>query len=346
MKGILGIIFSRQAPPPGSNEGLPYWIFWLLLCVIFLLVVFIFLRDKDLRRRLNLFFFGAKKKLIKIRLQARLKREYRRKTEILKNLGKKILEEKIEVPKGEKTGLELTKLQQHIDELEQEATDIQAKIAGLEADLQNFTQKHQEGVREQMSARNPYRAKLTEIMNEEKLMELEITQKQKELEGLVRGINTLRNATRHEKESQAQVERNAQGGQHGSRNRIEELIRRKREADERIRNLVENRLDLERERKGFQEKIDEVDGKLKKIEEGRKKRTKEFHKEIKELRKDKEKLLERIKNNEKRKDPLFERLGQKADEARVNPETLSLYYAQIDRSNEHIQELDQQIKNL
>ena len=85
MRGILEYFFTQQTPLPGSSEGLPYWIFWFLLCIILLLLIFIFLRDKDLRRRISLFLFGAKKKLVKLRLQTRLKRECRKKDEFIKN---------------------------------------------------------------------------------------------------------------------------------------------------------------------------------------------------------------------------------------------------------------------
>ncbi len=61
MKSSISSFFRFQTPPPGSQEGLPYWILWFLLCIILLLLAFIFLRDKDLRQRLNRFLFGAKK---------------------------------------------------------------------------------------------------------------------------------------------------------------------------------------------------------------------------------------------------------------------------------------------
>lgn len=70
---IANVLFS-QSPAPDSREGLPYWIFWLLLCIILLLVVFIFLRDRGLRQRLNSFFFSIKRKLMRIRLHPRLKK--------------------------------------------------------------------------------------------------------------------------------------------------------------------------------------------------------------------------------------------------------------------------------
>jgi len=325
MRGLLENIFSKQAPPPGSNEGLPYWTFWLLLCVILLLITFIFLRDKDLRRRINLFLFGAKKKLIKLRLQARLKRESRKKDDLTRSLGIKVWEDKIKIPDGEKILQELTKLEQHKQELEQESNDVRLKITVLEADQEKFIQKHKDSVSEQESVRKPYQEKLGEIKDEKRVLEVDVTQKQKELEGIVRGINSSGN----------EIE-----------GKFEELSKQRKEMDKTIKKLVEKRLNLEKERKDHQEKIEEFDKKLRIIEEGGKKRIRDFHKEIREWKKNEEKLHEKIEHVEKKKEPLFIRLGKQTDETRVNQEELSLFYSQIDRSNERIEELEQQIKNL
>lgn len=325
MRGILGNIFAKQTPPPGSSEGLPYWTFWLLLFVILLLVVFIFLRDKDLRRRISLFLFGAKKKLIKLRLQARLKREYRKKDEFIKSLGKKVWEDNLKIPKGEKIHQELDKLEQNKQDLERESKDVLSKIKGLEADQEKFIQKHKDSVTEDESAKKLYQEKSAEIKDEERLLEVKVTEKQKELEGVVRGINASRNE---------------------DDDSLEELIKQREEMDETINKLVGKRLDLEKERKNHQEKIAELGKKLKVIEEGGKKRIREFHKEIKEWKRNKEKLLEKTEHLEKKKDPLFVRLGKQTDETRENQQELSVFYSQIDRSNERIGELEQQIKNL
>jgi len=325
MRGFLENIFAKQTPPPGSSEGLPYWTFWLLLFVILLLVVFIFLRDKGLRRRINLFLFGAKKKLIKLRLQTRLRRECRKKDEFIRSLGKKIWEEKIKIPMGEKIHQELEKLEQNKQDLERESKDVLSKIKGLEADQEKFIQKHKDSVTEHESARKPYKEKSADIKDEERVLEVTVMEKQKELEGVVRGINASRNK---------------------ADDRLEELIKLREEMDETIKKLVGKRLDLEKERKDHQEKIDELDKKLKAIEEGDKKRTREFHKEIKEWKRNKEKLLEKMEHVEKKKDPLFVLLGKQTDETRENHQELSVFYSQIDRSNERIGELEQQIKNL
>jgi chromosome segregation ATPase len=325
MRGPFVSIISRQTPPPGDGEGLPYWTFWLLLCIIMLLVVFIFLRDKDLRQRINLFFFGAKKKLIKLRLQARLKRECRKKDDLILSLGIKVWDSEIKIPGGEKIRQELAKLEEQRQELEQESKDLGVKIKELEDDQQKFIQKHTESVSEQESARKPYLEKLAEIKVEERTLEVQVRQKQKELEGIIRGIQSA--AGENETKSA-------------------ELNKQKEEMDRNIKGLVEKRLALEKERKAHQEKADELDKKLSKIEESGKKRIREFHKEIREWKKNEEKVREKIEHVVKKKDPLFARLGMHADETRADQESLTLFYSQIDRSKERIEELEQQIKNL
>ncbi len=325
MRGLFASIISRQTPPPGDGEGLPYWTFWLLLCIIMLLVVFIFLRDKDLRGRINLFFFGAKKKLIKIRLQARLKRECRKKDDLIQNLGIKVWDSEIKIPGGEKIRQELAKLETHRQELEQESKDLSGKIKELEDEHQQFVQKHSDSVSEQESTRKPYLEKLAEIKVEERALEAEVRQKQKELEGIIRGIQSTAG------------EDEAKSG---------ELDKQREEMDKNIKGLVEKRLALEKDRKAHQEKVEEFDKKIHKIEEAGKKRIHEFHKEIREWKKNEEKVREKIEDLAKKKEPLFARLGTQADETRMDEEGLVLLYSQIDRSKDRIGELEQQIKNL
>ena len=54
----------------------------------------------------------------------------------------------------------------------------------------------------------------------------------------------------------------------------------------------------------------------------------------------------RIKSDKKKNEPLFVLVGNTTDEGRVKRDELSLFYSKIDRSNERIGELEQQIKNL
>lgn len=84
-------LVSAQAAgaPEIAREGLPYWLAGLLASVIVLLLVFIFLRDRDLRQRVNEFLSGAKKRVKRAQLRLKLKRERKRRTEALAELGRK-----------------------------------------------------------------------------------------------------------------------------------------------------------------------------------------------------------------------------------------------------------------
>ncbi len=75
--------------PEIAREGLPYWLAGLLTGVIVLLLVFIFLRDKDLRHRVNEFLSGAKKRVKRAQLRLKLKRERKRRTDAIAELGRK-----------------------------------------------------------------------------------------------------------------------------------------------------------------------------------------------------------------------------------------------------------------
>lgn len=75
--------------PEIAREGLPYWMAGLLVSVIVLLLVFILLRDRDLRHRVNEFLSGAKKRVKRAQLRLKLKRERKRRTEALGELGRK-----------------------------------------------------------------------------------------------------------------------------------------------------------------------------------------------------------------------------------------------------------------
>lgn len=141
MKSSISSFFSFQTPPPGSQEGLPYWILWFLLCIILLLLAFIFLRDKDLRHRLNRFLFGAKKKLIKFRLQARLKMAKRKKGELHRELGQKVWDECLDVQGAEKISVTLAKLMESKASLLDELVEAENTIKDIDLSLKELKEQ-------------------------------------------------------------------------------------------------------------------------------------------------------------------------------------------------------------
>ncbi len=346
MKEIFASVISQQAPPLDSGEELPYWTFWLLLCIIMLLVTFIFLRDKDLRRRLNLFFFGAKKKLIKLRLQAKLKRESRKMQELIRELGKKVWATSIPVPREEKAAHELSRLQKDIENLEMESANIQSKIDRLQAEMDKHSDELKAQIEALESEKKTYQERLERIRNDERCLENEVAQKQKEFEGIVRGILA---STPQPELALAPASGNEEPGVFSSSYssvKMESLKARREEMDRLIKGLVEKRLEREKEHLEVEKHLQRLSAGIKETEEKGRKKIREFRKEIKEWKKKQERILEQQKIVENKKTPLFDRLGRRAEEVRIIGAGLSLFYSQIDRSVERIKEIEEQIRNL
>ena len=94
-------LVAVQAAPSIAREGLPYWVFWLMLCFIGLLVFFIFLRDKRLRMRLSAFLAGARRRSVLLRLKFKIKKERQVRATALKKLGERAWGEDVRVPGSE-----------------------------------------------------------------------------------------------------------------------------------------------------------------------------------------------------------------------------------------------------
>jgi hypothetical protein len=131
-----------QAAASIDRQGLPFWILYLLLCIIILLLTFIFLRDKDLRMRLDEFLLGAKRRMKRAQLQLRLNREKRKKTGLLKELGKKAWTDKLRTPKYQSFLDNLERLEKLGSARQAELKAIQSKIAELHKNQEDARETH------------------------------------------------------------------------------------------------------------------------------------------------------------------------------------------------------------
>ena len=118
-----------------QREGLPYWILWLLLCVILLLVAFIFLRDKDLRQRLSLSLYGPRRRLNLLSLQARIHREQRKRSALLEDLGRTARESKFRPKKSSGLLKRLAELEDNLRLGREDVRRVSAKMESLQASV-------------------------------------------------------------------------------------------------------------------------------------------------------------------------------------------------------------------
>jgi chromosome segregation ATPase len=121
-------LVAIQAVPSIQREGLPFWIFWFMLCLILLLVLFIFLRDKRLRMRLSAFLAGARRRSVLLQLKFKLKKEKQSKIAVLKRLGEKAWDEDIRVVGSEGLFAQLRSLLEERDAAQEEWKNTLAEL--------------------------------------------------------------------------------------------------------------------------------------------------------------------------------------------------------------------------
>ncbi|MEA3421182.1 MAG: hypothetical protein U9Q97_05845, partial [Acidobacteriota bacterium] len=263
MRVFFEEIFSAPNPPPGSREGIPYWTFWLLLCIILLLLAFIFLRDKDLRKRVNSFFFGAKKKIIKLRLHARLRKQEQKKKEILKELGQKAWQECIELEENENINNELRKLEENKNNLDEELKGIESNLDKLNSSLKENVQKCETQITKQNFRKKPHCESLRESKDKEKQIETEIAHTQNGLEATAKEMSSLKIEAMVQEKNGNLTENEKKTEKKEIKKKIKNLESIKETADQKITILVGQKLSLEKESQQHQEKIDNYDEKIK-----------------------------------------------------------------------------------
>lgn len=165
------LLTSIGAVPDPAREGLPYWTFWLLLCVIILLVFFIFLRDKDLRRRLSAFLSGAKRRMMRLRLAARLRREKEKKAGLWKELGRKAWCEDVRIEGTEETFRSLTSLEEERNRQQAEWQEVYGRIEALETARDEARKLRRAALKAEEEARRPLEERMSELLGREKDLE-------------------------------------------------------------------------------------------------------------------------------------------------------------------------------
>jgi DNA repair exonuclease SbcCD ATPase subunit len=327
MKYNLAGFFPTQQIAEGAGEGLPYWIFWLLLCAILLLLTFIFLRDKDLRQRLDTFFAGFKKKLVRLRLQSQLKKENDKFENTLTGLGKKAWEENLRPKAGESLLMELAQLETQCSELKEEKNATAVKITQLQTDLDSTQKKFNKMISSHDSEKEPFQRRLSQIKEKEREIEAHVLENQNRRETEVKQLNQLK-----------------MGGENPDQ--VSTLSTDINKINKKVEELVKQKHELEQEADTQNEKIQEIKQKIQQIQHELRQHERRFHKEIKEWEKSRDRLQDKIRNVDKQINPLFTNLGRLINEERPEHPEMGIFYSQLDRMNQRIHELETQIIQL
>ncbi len=115
-----------------AQEGLPFWLFWLLIALIGLLSLFIFLRDKDLRRKIDFFFLGAKNRSLQIHLRRQIMREKKKKESLWLELGRIVYELKLAIDGAEAIFRSLDSLEKKKQQIVQQLNHLQNNLKTIQ----------------------------------------------------------------------------------------------------------------------------------------------------------------------------------------------------------------------
>jgi predicted nucleic acid-binding Zn-ribbon protein len=331
---------------PGSGEGLPYWMFWLLLCVILLLLAFIFLRDKDLRRRMSLFLSGAQRRMLRLRLHAKLRREKEKKKSLWKELGKKAWSEDIV---AECVSSQCEKLATFEEEmrLQQNAwNEIFAKVEVLSREHEESSLRFRALIKEQEEARKPHEEERKSLSGRKSEILDAIGGAAWEIDAAEAQLRAV------DKEVRA-IDENAKIPKGEKAARIIKAQEKAAALAERIAGLQKNLPLLHEERRGLEERqadcesrIGVFNGRIGEIEQELGEENRVHDREFREWMRKKQRAQDKIVELQRLMEPLYESMGLKLDEARVELDSLAVIYFQIDAVNQNIRDLEGRIERL
>jgi len=347
MTGPIIDSLPLQAQAPAEvTKGLPFWMLWLLLCVILLLVVFIFLRDKDLRRRISSFLSGARRHMIRLRLQVKLKKEKEKKAALWRELGKLAWNEDVQASCIDEDCSKLAGLEEEIGRLRKTWHDVYSRIEILGHEHDAALKLFRDLVAEQEEGRRPHQEEMLALANRksEVLDALEASLREAEAaEAQIKAVDKeVRQAEENPKMSEA--DRTARVAK--AREKAASLANLVRALREKSPLLQEERYRLDHKLEGIESQVRVFNAAIHRIEEEYRERLQAWEKEIREWQKTKERIQDKIVDVKRLMEPLFENVGLILDGARIPNEDLAVTYFQIDGVDKTIADLETRLEHL
>lgn len=347
MSGLLLTIQPGQTSlPSDAAEGLPFWLLWFLLCVILLLIVFIFLRDKDLRRRISSFLSGARRHMIRLRLQAKLKKEKQKKAALWREIGQLAWNEDVRADCIEDECRNLAGLEEEIGRHQKTWHDVYSHIETLAREHDAALRRFKTLVAEQEEGRRP---------RQEEMLALAV-RKREVLDALEASLREAENAEVQLKAVEKEVRQAEEDPRTSESDRTAKADKARQKAAalaKEIRALREKSPRLQEERYRLDLRLEEIEARVRvfntaihRIEEEYRERLQAREKEIREWQRTKERVQDKIVQVKRLMEPLFENVGRILDGARLPNEGLAVIYFQIDGVDKTIADLETRLEHL
>jgi len=347
MNGFLAAGRIVQAlPGPDAGEGLPFWLLWFLLCVILLLVAFIFLRDKDLRRRISSFLSGARRHMIRLRIQAKLKREKEKKAALWRELGKLAWAEDVGASCIEEECRKLTGLEEEIGRHRKTWHDVYSRIETLGREHDAALDRFKTLVAEQEEGRRPHQEEMLVLAARKREVLDALEASLRETESIEAQLKSVEREARAAEENPklSEAERTARTDKAGDK--AAAMARELRALREKAPLLQEERYRLDRKLEEIEAQVRFFNAAIRRIEEEYRERLQAREKEIREWQRTKDRVQDKIVEVKRLMEPVFENVGRILDGARLPNEDLAVLYFQIDGVDKTIAELNDRLERL
>ena len=347
MTGVLIDMSSLQAQAPAEvAKELPFWMLWLLLCVILLLVVFIFLRDKDLRRRISAFLSGARRHMIRLRLQVKLKREKEKKAALWKELGKLAWSEDVRASCIDEDCGKLARLEEEIGRLRKTWHNVYSRIEVLGREHDDALKRFRELVAEQEEGRRPHQEEMLALANRKREVLDALEASLREAEAAEAQIRAVEKEVRQSEENPKMSVADRADRVDRAKEKTASLANLVHALREKSPLLQEERYRLDLKLEGIEGRVRVFNAAIHRIEEEYRERLQAREKEIREWQKAKERIQDKIVEVKRLMEPLFENAGIILDGARVPNEDLAVIYFQIDSVDKTIADLEARLEHL
>lgn len=337
---------SQPPAPTPVDGGLPFWLLWLLLSVILLLVAFIFLRDKDLRRRVSAFLSGARRHMARLRIQVRLKKEREKKAALWRELGKLAWSEDVRAACIEAECARLAAFEEDIARHRKTWHDVYSRVEALGREHDEAMARFRTLVAEQEEARRPHQEEMLALAGRKREMldALEAALRETEdAEAQLRAVESDARAIEADPrpapaEKKARLDR--------ARGKASGLAAAVRALRERTPLLQEERYRLDRRLEEVEGRVRVFNAAIQRIDAEYRDRLEALEKEIREWQKAKDRVQDKIVDVKRLMEPLFETTGRILDGARVPHEELAVLYFQIDGVDRTVAELEARLERL
>jgi len=332
--------------PSGLAEGLPYWTLWFLLCVILLLLFVIFLRDKNLRRKLSSFLSGARRRMLRLRLQSKLRAEALKKAELWKELGKKAWSEDVTAACVAEECRKLAEFEEELHLHQMTWHEIYSRIEGLGREHEKTVAHFRALIKEQEDGRRP-------VEDERRTLAARKSEVLDAIGGAAWEIDSFESQIKALDKEAWSVEGSARMSPTDKAGKLDKIQEKATALAERIKVLQGKMPILHEERQELERRHGEAEGRIKcfnekigEIEDKQSLAVRSHEQELREWLKNKERVQDRIVEIQRLMEPLFESMGKALDEARIDQADLPLVYFRIDAVNKKVRELEERIEHL